>query len=1167
MRTLDGATSASSISAASVSITGPAPEQATRDTVELRGSCTTGLAVQVSGDVAQAVSFNCVAGSFRGQVQLSDGEGLKTVRVSQTGSNGVESSATRLFVRDNTGPAVTVITPAAGLAVRGTSVIQGNCETGLEVVIRENGAVYRVPCTAGMFATTLTLTSADGAVALMIGQEDAAGNKTDLVVQISKDTVAPSVNITHPTTGATVSSQSTIQGACETGLQVTVAGAGVAAPAVGPCNNGAYSIAAVFTAGAGSKAVQVSQTDAAGNSANFTRSFTREADSAPAIAITQPAASTLFQNTLSVSGTCQNGLTVNFSGAGWMSPASTSCANGTFSATITFTAGDGTKNLIASQTSNGLTGSASRSFVRDTTAPVVTIAAPAANSWLRTSAALSGACENGLPVQIAGAGANASSTATCSNGAFSANVTLSNGDGAKVITVSQTDAAGNTGSVSRTFNKDSVAPVITITSPATDTQAETGLTVVGTCEGTFQVVASGSGLSQNAATACANNSFSLPVLFSNGDGAKTVQVSQTDAAGNTGVSVRNFVRYTPAPVLDGVQLYAQHCAGCHGALASSAKQNRTAGQISTAIGLVPTMNALSFLTPAQREAIAQALVVQASAPAFACDQNMSLESRSIAKNMKRHTRRQYINTLTSLVGRAFSASAAQNLVNEAMNGVSLPADDDTSFSRFDSSVVQQHMKAYFDVADRLAGLVTGSANYSAFVTAFVNLDRGACTSVNPSALTSDCAARFIANFGRRALRRPLTSDEPSLYMSAYTGAGGNAAGINAVVFRLLMAPAFLYQIENDGTQVSGQLYRLASHAVASRLSYMFWNTMPDETLFQQAASANLADDAAFATALNYVADHANAQDSIREFMNEWLKLRHIPQFATNNPSLNYLANGLTLDSSLRSAMIEEIQELGTYVFRNNLTFTDLFTTDVSFARDSRLMSIYGVTTAAAATVTPQNAVRMPAGQRVGLLTRGALLLGGTELANPIKRGIRVRKEILCLPLDNPPADLPSALEPPAPNVNMTTRERYDNATSAPACMNCHQLINTLGHALGNYNSFGKYGTTEPTFDSNGAYSGRNLSINAMVDLATSVGPGLTAANAAEYSSLIANHRNTRQCISEKALRFVEGRMNDRTKEGCRLNRMYDLLAQSRSLKDFLKSIAQDQEFRHRLMGP
>jgi hypothetical protein len=192
-------------------------------------------------------------------------------------------------------------------------------------------------------------------------------------------------------------------------------------------------------------------------------------------------------------------------------------------------------------------------------------------------------------------------------------VTLTNGDGNKEITAAQTDAAGNIGRVVRHVALDTTAPAVKITAPDAGTSAATTLTVSGGCEGAFPVTANGSGVSAPVTQNCAAGVFSLTVTFTNGDGDKQIQVSQSDAAGNTGTDSRLFKRVTPAPVLDGVALYTQNCAACHGPLASSVKLGRTAAQITAAIASIPSMSSLSLSQP-QIAAIASALTPVSTPP-------------------------------------------------------------------------------------------------------------------------------------------------------------------------------------------------------------------------------------------------------------------------------------------------------------------------------------------------------------------------------------------------------------------------------------------------------------------------------------------------------------------------------------------------------------------------
>lgn len=112
----------------------------------------------------------------------------------------------------------------------------------------------------------------------------------------------------------------------------------------------------------------------------------------------------------------------------------------------------------------------------------------------------------------------------CVSNFYSRQVSLSSGDGAKAIIVKQTDMAGNVATVNLNLNKDTQAPVVTITSPAAGTKAEAGLTVQGACETSLPVMLSGAGMASDVSTTCASQKYSASITFSAGDGVKTISV-------------------------------------------------------------------------------------------------------------------------------------------------------------------------------------------------------------------------------------------------------------------------------------------------------------------------------------------------------------------------------------------------------------------------------------------------------------------------------------------------------------------------------------------------------------------------------------------------------------------------------------------------------------------
>jgi hypothetical protein len=151
-------------------------------------------------------------------------------------------------------------------------------------------------------------------------------------------------------------------------------------------------------------------------------------------------------------------LTVNLSGTGIQSPTTTTCTGGNFSRTVTASAGDGTKNFIATQTdAAGNVGSANRNFTRNSAAPVIAITQPAANTVATAGVTLQGTCTNGLVINLSGAGLQGPSTTTCTNRAFSVAITFTANNGQKTVTASQTNVDNVTASDSRNFIRNNTS--------------------------------------------------------------------------------------------------------------------------------------------------------------------------------------------------------------------------------------------------------------------------------------------------------------------------------------------------------------------------------------------------------------------------------------------------------------------------------------------------------------------------------------------------------------------------------------------------------------------------------------------------------------------------------------------------------------------------------------
>ncbi|MDZ4660977.1 MAG: hypothetical protein SGJ18_05085 [Pseudomonadota bacterium] len=536
-------------SAPNIAITAPAVNTEAQNGLRLQGTCESGVAVNISGGVAQNSTTTCSNSLFALDIIFSSGDGTKTIVASQTDSVGNQSSDQRNFIKDTVAPIVTITAPAANSWVGDQMTLTGTCETGLNVVVTGTGIsqAATASCNVGQFSQLLNLSNGDGIKSVTATQTDRAGNSGSASRTVSRDSTAPRIVITAPAANSSVTTSVGLQGTCEIGLGITLSGAGLVSPSTGLCNNGNFDIAVTLTANDGSKNVIVSQTDPAGNIGSDNRSFLRDTG-APVVRITSPAAGTAARTGVTLLGTCEVGIPVNISGSGVNAPTTATCTNSQFSAALIFSSGDGAKDVLVTQTdSAGNSGSDTRQFNRDNTAPVIAITLPNANAFVQAQENISGTCESGLQVTLSGSGLATSLNTACAAASFSALVTFSNGDGTKSVTASQTDSVGNTGTNSRSFVRDANGPNITIDTPAVNTVAQTGLTCGGACENGFIVNISGAGIASPLTATCANSRYSAAIIFSNGDGVKNVVASQTDQSGNSSSSNRNFIRDSVAP--------------------------------------------------------------------------------------------------------------------------------------------------------------------------------------------------------------------------------------------------------------------------------------------------------------------------------------------------------------------------------------------------------------------------------------------------------------------------------------------------------------------------------------------------------------------------------------------------------------------------------------------
>ncbi|PWU15670.1 MAG: hypothetical protein C5B49_11510, partial [Bdellovibrio sp.] len=517
---------------ATPTITSPAsnPYVSNANSMTLSGSCSTGNAIYLMGSSTQ--NTLCASSLYSFTVNEST-DGTYNFSVYQVDSFGnISPYATLSWQRDTVAPsAPTVTSPSANpYASNGSSVVvSGSCQAGATVNY-SGDASGTTPC-SGSFSFSINKTT-DGTYNVAISQTDSAGNTSSSTsFQWIRSTASPAApTITAPAGNPYISNTNTValSGTCVSGDTVSLAGAGTGTTS---CASSAYSFNLSKTTD-GTFGYSVLQTDSLGNvspSSAFTWVRNTVVPGAPTV--TSPANPFISNgNSVTISGGCQSGTTVNYSNA---ATGSVACSSAAYSFTVTKTS-DGIYTVAISQTdaAGNTSSAASFQWTRNTVPPSApTISGLLANPYLSNgnSVSIYGGCASGDTVKLSGA---STQTVACSSSAYSFSVTKTS-DGTYNFSLSQTDSAGNvSASAAFAWTRNTVAPSApTVTTPAANpfTSADTNLTISGACQAGATINYSNAA---TGSTSCSSGTYSF-VLSESVDGTYTVSLSQTDPFGNT----------------------------------------------------------------------------------------------------------------------------------------------------------------------------------------------------------------------------------------------------------------------------------------------------------------------------------------------------------------------------------------------------------------------------------------------------------------------------------------------------------------------------------------------------------------------------------------------------------------------------------------------------------
>jgi hypothetical protein len=421
------------------------------------------------------------------------------------------------------------------------------------------------------------------------------------------------------------------------------------------------------------------------------------------------------------------------------------------------------------------------------------------------------------------------------------------------------------------------------------------------------------------------------------------------------------------------------------------------------------------------------------------------------------------------------------------------------------------------------------------------------------------ARQLLRGFATRAFRRPVEEQTLERLVDAaekvYAENGQTfEAGIAQAMILVFASPRFIFRMESVVPGKGSGHPLVDEYALASRLSYLLWSTMPDEELLRLAREGKLRKNQS-AQVARMLADPRSVE-FVRNFAGQWLQARDIETVVINTfavitndeppdpqrrirrerfRELSLKANlseaekreleairttfiaarnrfaQLELNGELRRAMRKETEMAFEYVVRKDRSLLELIDSDYTFL-NNRLAKYYGID---GVDGDNMRLVNLPAGSpRGGVLTEGTVLASTSnpDRTSPVKRGLFVLDKILGMPPPPPPANVPPLEKSTESKKGQqpSLREALKMHRSEPLCNSCHNRMDPLGLAFENFNALGRWREKE-----------HNQPIESSGELIT--GEKYGSVQELKHILVTRHHRDFYRCLTENLLTYALGR--------------------------------------------
>lgn len=390
-----------------------------------------------------------------------------------------------------------------------------------------------------------------------------------------------------------------------------------------------------------------------------------------------------------------------------------------------------------------------------------------------------------------------------------------------------------------------------------------------------------------------------------------------------------------------------------------------------------------------------------------------------------------------------------------------------------------------------------------------------CQPSSASSADDECAGAFLERVGRRLFRRSLTTEE----LGARVAVAGQSAstlsdfygGLELALTSLLVSPDFLFRVEEaEPVPGSPSQMRLTSVSMASRLSYLLWNTTPDDDLLAAGESGALVEDSGLAAELERLLASPRLETGLRSIFSDLFDFKQFDD--------GLVRKDAALFPAYTQPMIQDAKEQTLRTIVDHLArdedYRSLFTTSSSFMT-RRLGVIYRVPVATTTGWEPY--VFPKEAERVGLLSHISLnaLHSHPGRSSATLRGKFVREVLLCQDIPTPPANVDFSIVENTTGELRTARERLEAHVTNDACAGCHVLTDPIGLALETFDAIGMYRSEE---------NGVPIDTSGEID-------GIGYEDAAGLGAALSEHPALGPCLVRSLYRYALGRGVEVGEEG------------------------------------